>query len=203
MQHRSTAVAATVALTIAAAANASLIRPTSATATSEFSGSYVIANAINGSGLPADFGPGDSHATYTTNNHWTTRANQTIGQSATFLFDTPQDLAIFYMWAHRSNNIATNPHYAVTRFDLVFRDSASNELATLTDLVGVPNVLTAQQYDFPVVSGVSSVQFIVRATANNNSSPYTGLAEVAFGIPAPGTLAAAAGLLAFAGRRRR
>ncbi len=202
MQIPFTAVAAVAVATFAAAADASLIRPTSATATSEFSGSYVIANAINGSGLPANFGPNDAHGTYTQGNHWTTRANQTIGHSATFFFDSPQELATFYMWNHRSNGVASNPHYAVTRFDLVFRDSASNELATITDLIGVPNVLTAQQFDFPVVSGVSSVQFIVRATANNNSSPYTGLAEVAFAIPAPGTLAAA-GLLALAGRRRR
>ncbi len=167
-----------------------LIRPNGATATSEFSSLYVIANAINGSGLPANFTVSDAHANYAVNNHWTTRAGETIGQSATFTFTQPQTLAGFHMWAHRSNNIAANPHYAVTRFDLVFRDGSGNIISTLTNLTGQPNVATAQTTSFDVISGVRSVQFIVRATANNNSSPYTGLAEVAFGpcIPPIATL---------------
>jgi hypothetical protein len=157
-----------------------IIRPDSATATSEFSGSYVIANAINGSGLPVGFTPESEHATYVVGNHWTTRANQTIGQSATFTFATPKTLGGFYMWAHRSNNIAETPFYAVTRFDLVFRNTAGTVLQTLTNLPGVPNMLAAQTFAYVQIADVKSVQFIVRATANNNSSRYTGLAEVAF-----------------------
>ncbi|MBS0195935.1 MAG: hypothetical protein JSR77_04175 [Planctomycetes bacterium] len=161
-------------------ADAQLIRPDSATATSEFSGSYLVTNAINGSGLPPGFTPESEHATYVAGNHWTTRSGQTIGQSATFSFATPKTLGGFHMWGHRSNGVASNPYYAVTRFDLVLRDGAGSVLATHANLVGVPGVLSAQTYAFDMIAGVRSVQFIVRATNNNNASPYTGLAEVAF-----------------------
>jgi hypothetical protein len=160
-----------------------MIRPDSATATSEFSASYDIGNAIDGSGLPANFTPADAHATYTTNNHWTTRANQTIGQSATFTFNVARTIGGFYMWNHRSNGIASNPFYEVTRFDLVLRDGpggSGNVLANLTNIDSLPNVATAQTFAFGAVANVRSIQFIVRATENNNSSIYTGLAEVAF-----------------------
>ncbi|HYF15708.1 MAG TPA: hypothetical protein VD971_11625 [Phycisphaerales bacterium] len=187
----------------ASAASASLIRPDSATATSTFSGLYDIGNTIDGSGLPANFTPADAHATYTTNNHWTTANGDTIGESATFYFNTPQTLGVFHMWNHRSNGIAANPHYEVTLFDLILRDSASNVLLSLTNVVAQPDVAVAQNFSFAQTANVSSVQLVVRATANNNSSPYTGLAEVAFSVPAPG----AAALLALAGltaaRRRR
>jgi hypothetical protein len=166
------------------------IRADSATATSVFSGSYVAANAINGSGMPAGFTPASPHATYVAGNHWTTRSGDTIGESATFSFNVPQSLGGFHMWAHRSNNIATNPHYAVTLFDLVLRDAGGTVLANLTGLTGVPNIQTAQTYGFNIVSNVSSVEFIVRATANNNSSPFTGLAEVAFADCIPASVAA-------------
>jgi hypothetical protein len=165
------------------AASAQFFRPNSATATSEFSASYDIGNAIDGSGLPANFGPNDAHATYTTNNHWTTRANQTIGQSATFTFAAARPVGGFYMWNHRSNGIASNSFYAVTRFDLVFRDGPGGTgtvLQSLNGLTALGNIAAAQTFAFPVVANVRSVQFIVRATANNNSSPYTGLAEVGF-----------------------
>jgi hypothetical protein len=170
------------ALTLAATAalNADILRASSATATSEFSGLYDIGNAIDGSGLSAGFNPASTHATYTTNNHWTTESGRTIGESATFSFTMPAPVGGFYMWAHRSNNIASNPHYAVTLFDLVFRDASGNILQTIPNLVGIPNVLTAQTYAFPVIQNVKTVQFIVRATANNNSSPFTGLAEALF-----------------------
>ena len=161
-------------------ASSQLIRPDSASATSEFNSSYRVLNAINGSGLPAGFTPDSPHATYTTNNHWTTRSGDTIGESATFGFNQPVTLGGFHMWAHRSNNIATNPNYAVTRFDLIFRDGGGVQLGALTGLQGQPGITAAQTYAFPILSGVRSVEFIVRATANNNSSPYTGLAEVAF-----------------------
>ena len=161
-------------------ATAQLIRPDSATATSEFSSLYVIANAINGSGLPAGFTPASAHGTYVGGNHWTTRAGQTIGQSATFNFAAPRTIGAFHMWGHRSNGVASNPYYAVTRFDLVMRDGGGSVLATYANLTGLPNIESAQTYPLNVVEGVRSVQFIVRATLNNNVSPYTGLAEVAF-----------------------
>jgi hypothetical protein len=163
-------------------ATAAMIRADSATATSAFSSSYAVTNAINGSGLPAGFTTASAHANYVAGNHWTTATNQTIGQSATFSFTTPKTLGGFHMWNHRSTvSPATNPNYDVTRFDLVIRNSSGTILAQLTDLVGIPDMATAQTLPFPQqYAGVSSVQFIVRATQNGNASAFTGLAEVAF-----------------------
>lgn len=193
------------ALTLVAApalAGVALVQPDSATATSTFSGSYDIGNTIDGSGLPANFTLTDAHATYVQNNHWTTANGDTIGESATFFFNTPQTFAAFHMWNHRSNGVAANPNYEVTLFDLILRDSASNTLLALTSVAALPDVAVAQTFTFAETSNISSVQFIVRATANNNSSPYTGLAEVAFSVPAPGALATLS-LAALAARRRR
>lgn len=174
---------AVAAIVSAAPANAQLIRPDSATATSEFSSSYLITNAINGTGLPAGFGLTDAHANYAGGNHWTTQLGRTLGESATFTFNEPRELGGMYMWAHRSNNIANNPFYEITLFDLVLFDGPNgtgNELTRLTNLVGVPDLAVAQTTAFPITPNVRSVQLIVRATQNNNVSPYTGLAEVRF-----------------------
>ena len=168
-----------------------LIRPDSATATSEFSGSYLVGNAINGSGLPANFTLNDEHATYATNNHWTTQTNQTIGESATFSFNTAQSLGVFHMWNHRSNGVASNPYYEPVLFDLVLFDGPNGTgatLATFASLTALPNVANAQSIPFTITPGVRSVRFIVRATENGSVSPFTGLAEVAFGPCAAVTL---------------
>ncbi len=181
---------AALAGSIHGSANADIVRADAATATSEFSSSYRVINTINGTGLPSNFGPLDPHATYAVNNHWTTAANRTIGESATFTFNTPKTLGGMHMWAHRSNGVASNPYYAVTLFDLVLRDAQGNQLAEFKNLTGQPNVLIAQPVAFDVTENVSSIQFIVRATLNNNVSPYTGLAEVLFETCFPATSAA-------------
>lgn len=157
-----------------------LIRPDSATALSEFSGSYDIGNAIDGSGMPAGFNAGDLHGTYVQNNHWTTRSNALPNglAVATFSFDTPQNLGRFHMWNHRSNGVASDPNYAIRRFDLTFRDAAGTPLLELTDLEAEGNRADQQLYCFDEVIGVSSVTLTIR---ENNGSIYTGLAEVAFG----------------------
>jgi hypothetical protein len=175
---------------IQSSASADIVRADAATATSEFNSSYRVLNAINGSGLPSGFGPGDAHATYATNNHWTTRGGETIGESATFTFNSPKTLGGMHMWAHRSNGVASNPYYAVTLFDLVLRDAQGNLLAEFKNLTGQPNVQIAQPVAFDVTENVSSIQFIVRATLNSNVSPYTGLAEVLFETCFPATSAA-------------
>jgi hypothetical protein len=167
-------------LALSGVADAEMIRPTFASATTWFSAAYDISHAISGAGLPVDFTPDSPHATYATNNHWTTAANRTIGESATFFFSTPTQIGGFYMWNHRSNGVAVNPNYAVTRFDLVFRDSNGTVLRTIPDLTSEPDIAIAQRYAFDIVHNVNSVEFIVRATRTNNVSPYTGLAEVAF-----------------------
>ncbi len=53
-------------------------------------------------------------------------------------------------------------------------------LSNLTNLTGTPGIAIAQTQAFTIIGGVRSVQLIIRATANNNASPFTGLAEVAF-----------------------
>jgi len=167
-----------------AAADGPMIRPDTATATSAFNGSYAITHAISGAGLPAGFTPASEHAVYATNNHWTTANGKTIGESATFSFATTKTIGGFYMWCHQSarggGGLANNPYYCATLFDLELLDASNGVLATRTGLMATPDVPVAQIYGFEAVQNVRAVRFIVRATANGNISPYTGLAEVAF-----------------------
>lgn len=188
----------------ASIASAQLFQPDSATATSEFSGAYDIGNTIDGSGLPAGFTPASIHATYVTNNHWTTQAGALAldNAKASFFFDSPVTIGTFHMWNHLSNGVASDPGYAVTRFNLRLFDSANNELFSLLNQSATPNVAIAQSFLFAPVANVSRVDF--RVLANNGSNNYTGLAEVAFeSVPTPGALA----LMGFGGllaaRRRR
>jgi hypothetical protein len=197
-------------------AQAQTIRPDSAVAGSEFNSNYDIGNAIDGSGLPVGFGLGDLHANYAVNNHWTTR-NGAIAAGAAwaeFGFASEQTLGQFHLWNHRSNVIASNPHYAVTQFDLIFKDASGAVIGQVLDQPAVGGLGTgaAQSFSFAAVSGVRSVRFVIDA----NSTPpgfaganYTGVAEVAFGaplpaIPEPGTVAMLlAGLAAVGGVARR
>jgi len=180
-----------IVCSLAVAANASnafaqMIAPDSATASSEFNSNYVITNVINGSGLPGGFTLLSPHATYIEGNHWTTQPGAlTSGNArASFFFSRPRALSSFNMWNHRSNNIANDPGYAVSQFDLIFRDSNGAVLSSLLNQTALPNVLIAQNYFFPTVAGVSRVDFVI--DANSGSPFYTGLAEVRFnGVPAP------------------
>lgn len=188
----------------ASVASAQLFQPDSATATSEFSGSYLIDNVIDGSGLPANFTPADAHANYAINNHWTTVSGALAADNAkaSFLFNSPVTIGTFHMWNHRSNGVASDPGYAVTSFDLRLFDSSNNELYSLLNQSATPNVAIAQSFLFAPVANVSRVDF--RIITNNGSPRYTGLAEVAFeAVPTPGALA----LMGFGGllaaRRRR
>jgi hypothetical protein len=191
-------------------ASAQLVRPDSATASSTFSGSYDIGNAIDGSGLPPNFTLDDTHAVYAANNHWTTR-NGAIAAgtaNATFFFNAPQTIAQFHLWNHQSNGVASNGFYAVTQFDLRFFDADSNLLGEVLDVVAVGGVgvNTVQSFGLPTFTNVSSVFFSIDA----NSAPlshtgvnYTGVAEVAFNaspIPEAGTsVLLAMGLLGLLG----
>ena len=179
------AIAASAAtIGFACASNTSLIRPDSATAESEFSGSYDIGNAIDGSGLPENFTPADPHATYVQNNHWTTRANAIPNgtSNATFFFDEPQSLGRFYMWNHRSDGVASDSFYEVMLFDLIFRDADGVELYAMTEVQAVGETAVAQTFCFPEVVGVRSVELRV---LENQGSIYTGVGEVAFGDASP------------------
>lgn len=193
-----------VSVSLCGVASAQIFQPDSATAGSEFSSAYDIGNAIDGSGLPGGFGITDEHATYVQNNHWTTRSGA-LGAGnawADFSFDTPQTIGAFYMWNHRSDGVASDPGYAITTFNLELFDDMDNPLGSLMNQSATPNVLVAQDYLFTPIDDVSRVRLTI--LANNGSSQYTGLAEVAFAaVPAPGTVALAAiGGLASVRRRR-
>jgi hypothetical protein len=195
-------------LSISARASAAvLFQPDGASATSEFSVPYSIENAINGSGMPPGFDETSTHAFYQTGNHWTTAANQVPGVSATFDFDDDVTIGTFYLWNHQSNSIASNVNYEVTLFDLILRDAANATLLSLPSLAAVGESSSAQAYAFVPVSGVRSVEFIVRENQGLgvNNPNYTGLAEVAFssmGVPEPSAWALAA-LTLVGGRLRR
>lgn len=153
-----------------------LFQPDSAVASSQFSSQYDIGNTIDGSGLPTVWSFNTPHATYVQNNHWTTTAGAT-DVNATFFFDEPQTIRQFFLWNHRSNNIAADPNYAVKRFSLTFFDGDGNELSSVEDLPAEQNVARAQLYAFDAVEGVRSVRIDI---LENYGSPFKGFAEVAF-----------------------
>lgn len=187
-------------------ASVQLFQPDGATATSEFSIYYDIGNAIDGSGLPPDFGPSDAHADYVADNHWTTAANQVPGAAASFFFDTPQTIGAFYLWNHRSNVIASNPHYEVTRFDLELFDAASNSLRLLDNLTAVGESATAQEFVFSPTGNVSRVVFTIESNQGfeQGADPnYTGVGEVAFAVPEPSAALGGLGAAFLLLRRRR
>lgn len=192
-------------------ASAQMIAPTSATTASQFSALYDIGNVIDGSGLEAGFDVTSSHAIYLQNNHWTTQAGALAAGNAraSFFFSSEVDLYSFNMWNHRSTTsggggVGADPNYAVTRFDLVFRDAGGDVIFSLLNQAALPNIAIAQNYVFDTVTGVRQVDFTI--LANNGSNNYTGLAEVRFnGVPLPtpgaGVFLAASGLML--ARRRR
>ena len=171
--------------------SAQVIRPTTATAGSEFSALYDIGNAIDGSGLPLGFDLSSLHANYAINNHWTTAAGAIAAGTAfaTFFFDQPQSLGQFHLWNHRSNVIANNSFYAVTQFDLVFRDASSNTLFELNNVAasGGLGIGAVQTFTFDEVKGVRSVVFRIDrdSSFSGTGGSFTGVAEVAFGAPIP------------------
>jgi hypothetical protein len=168
--------AALAAACLAPTAAAQLFSPDSATASSQFSGSYDIGNAIDSSGFPAVCSFNTPHATYTTNNHWTTAAFPT-NPNATLSFDEPKQLRQFYLWNHRSNGVASDPNYAIKRFNLVFLDASGSEISRIDDLAANQGVSIAQIYTFDAVDNVTSVRVEI---VENYGSRYFGFAEVAF-----------------------
>lgn len=192
--------AAAIVAGVAATGHAQLFQPDSATASSTFSGSYDIGNAIDGSGLPAGFGPADAHADYATHNHWTTQRDPATPVTADLFFDLPVTIGTLHLWNHRSNNIADDPFYGVRMFNLAFFDAGDALLGELTGLSAERDIAVAQSYLFAPVDGVSRVRFTI--TENHGSRLY-GFAEVAFeAVPSP-TGAAVLGLSGLALSRRR
>ena len=167
---------------IAAFANADLVQPDDAVATSEFSSSYDILQTIDGSGMPAGFGPSDEHDIYDQGNHWTTASTPALPTGAVYSFDTPQSLGAFYMWNHRADQaidgLANGDAYDVIEFDLVlFNDKGTELFSIIGECAGI-DIPHAQTFSFgTVIDDVSSIEFRIRAYLRGN---FTGLAEVAF-----------------------
>lgn len=194
----------------AGASQAELFQPDAAVASSEFSSSYDIGNAIDGSALSADFTPDSVHGDYQVNNHWTTRANETIGEFADFLFDDSKTIGTFHFWNHRSNVISANSLYEITEFDLQLFNEEGDELFALIGATAVGETAVAQSYTFAPVDDVARVRFTVRNTQGDEqgiSRRFTGFGEVAFeAVPEPSSgvlLFSALGMLAARRRARR
>lgn len=198
---------AAAGIMVAHSANAALISPDGATASSQHSGSYDPGNTIDGSGLPANFTAADAHADYAANNHWTAASGDLLNAWITWTFTTPQSLSAIVIWNHRSNNIAGNPGYEPTLFDLTILDSGNNTLLSWDDVALAPDTATGQTFSFGgTIAGISSVRFDVEAV--QSSTTWTGLAEVAFEpvpvAPAlPLLLTGLAGLVALRARHKR
>ena len=170
-----------VALGVAGCGDSSILfQPDSATASSSWSDAFVIENAINGSGLPRNFGPDDTHGLYRSDTHWSTEDGDVAGAWAWFEFDRDVTIDSFYMWNHRSTSPpAFSENYAITRFDLELFDADDRRLLELRDLRAEKNRADAQVFDFDSTDEVRSVRLSV--LENAGEPRVTGLAEVAFG----------------------
>jgi hypothetical protein len=118
-------------------AGADLIQPSSVVASSEFSAGFngLAINTINGSGLPAGFGPADSHAAYASGNHWTTDGTDPTGESITWSFASPENIDAIHIWNHQSTTgVAINSGYDVTLYDLTLLDTSSAVIILFDDV---------------------------------------------------------------------
>jgi hypothetical protein len=206
LSHRLTSVASfgCLLLALTAPAQAIVIQPNTAVASSQFSATYAATHTIDGSGLAGAVSTLPTHAVYSTasgGNHWTT-ANGTnpLDASITWGFNSAQTLDTIYLWNHQSTtSLATNSGYDVGNFALTFYDSTNAVIGTYSNTLAFDSN-AAQAFSFTAIAGVSSVRFDVNSIQNPQSA-YTGLAEVAFNSPAIANAtpdaASTAGLLGF------
>lgn len=166
-------------LALAMPARAAIIQPNTAVASSEFNGSYLAINTINGSGLAGAVGTLPTHAAYATGNHWTTASGSPLNAYITWGFSAPQTLDTIHLWNHQSNGgLANNPGYDVGNFDLTFFNASNVVIGNYSGTLAFDSN-AAQAFNFGTIAGVASVRFDVNSI-QNAQSPYTGLAEVAF-----------------------
>jgi hypothetical protein len=194
-------------LAVCASAQAVIIQPTSATASSDAGAPYVPVNTINGSGLLGPVATLPAHAPYDNSpaNHWTSDGSAPLDEWIQWGFAAPQSLDTIYLWNHQSTTgLANNPNYDVTAFSLTFFNAANATIGTYSNTLAVDSS-AAQAFNFGFLAGVSSVRFDINGT--QGSTNFTGLAEVAFntataptptGVPDAGSTASllAASLMA-------
>jgi hypothetical protein len=170
-------------------AQAAVVKPDTARASSEFSATYRAENTINGTGLTGDgTDVTEAHAPYSNayeakvdafGNHWTTRGSAILDQWIVWAFDTPTLLGGIYIWNHESGGgLASNSGYEPTLFDLELFDANGNSLFRLDDEMLEPDNTFAQAFSFGDHYLVTEARFDVEAV--QSSTNYTGLAEVAF-----------------------
>jgi hypothetical protein len=193
-------------------ASAGLIAPDSAVAGSVFSSAYNAENTIDGSGLPLGFTPSNPHAVYTGSgggNHWTTLSGAISNGSAwiEWGFSSAQTLHGMYLWNHRSDGVASNPHYAVKRFDLTFKDALDNTIGSMSNVSATQFLNGAQTYTWAGISGISKVRMDIRQNHQpNGTASFTGIAEVRFEnqpVPEPATMSLGFGVACLLMRRWR
>jgi hypothetical protein len=192
-------------LALCASAQATIIQPDTATASSFFSSDYLPTNTINGSGLQGPVSTLPNHDAYSnagTGNHWTTdNGTNPLNAFITWGFTAPQTLDTIYLWNHQSNGgLAANPGYDVGNFALTFYDAALAIIGTYNGTLAFDSN-APQAFNFGALAGISSVRFDVNSV--QSSTTYTGLAEVAFGtavagVPDASATAALLGLSALA-----
>jgi hypothetical protein len=201
-------------LALCASAQAAVIQPDTATASSSFNlTDYAPANTINGSGLQGALSTLPNHDAYSSagsGNHWTTSAaGDVLDNWIQWGFSSAQTLDTIYLWNHQSNGgLASNSGYDVGNFSLTFLDSFLNTIGTYSGVLAFDSA-AAQSFNFGSLSDISFVRFDINSV-QNVSTPYTGLAEVAFrtvtstppthGVPDGGTTASMllAGMLGLA-----
>ena len=168
----------------AVAGHAATVGADTASASSEFSGSYIAENTINGTGLSTTGDPTASHGIYLRGNHWTTARGGVDGAFIEWGNPAPDRLGGLYIWNHRSTTsagggVANNTNYEPTLFDLEFRDASDTVLRSFTDQSIAPDTDLAQAFTMTsILAGVSTVKFTVKQV--QGTTPFTGLAEVLF-----------------------
>jgi hypothetical protein len=164
---------------------AAVIQADTATASSSFNlTDYAPENTINGSGLQGAVGTLPNHDAYNTvgaGNHWTTSsAGDVLDNWIQWGFSSAQTLNTIYLWNHQSNGgLANNAGYDVGNFSLTFMDAGLTTIGNYSGTLAFDSA-AAQSFNFGSVVGISFVRFDINSVQNPNT-PYTGLAEVAFG----------------------
>lgn len=195
-----------------ASADAALIAPISATATSQLDATYAPIRAINGSGLNA---PDDQTATHNAgsgvNTMWLSSnvgVTTAVGQSITFDLGSEMDLDGAFIWNYNQDNQSGR---GFLNFDIFVGGAADPTATTFLEAASIVR--------YPVTSGVArgaefeafsanDVRYLRFVSTSNGNNNVIGLSEVRFSsvaaVPEPTSLAllGLSGLLMGARRRR-
>ena len=206
--------AAVTVLLIASSADAALVQPVGATASSELAAGYEAVNVQNGNGLNAPFDETATHVAGSGSGTMWLSSNvgvsTSIGQFITFDLGSEFDLSDAYIWNYNQDGQGAR---GFNTYDIFVADSggvfgaALITGATLNDAGGVAGELAQTQ-----AMVASNVQFVKFVNGSNSANNVVGLSEVRFNsveappgtAPEPSTLILAAlGFVGLMGTRRR